>query len=307
MPKIVVIGSTNVDMIIKGDRIPKPGETVIGGKFHKAAGGKGANQAVAAARAGGDVTFISCIGDDVFGQESLAGFKKEGIDVDKIKTDTDNSTGIAFILVDENGENSISVASGANNHLKESDIDSIKEIIQRSDLILLQLEIPISVVQTAIRIAYESNVKVILNPAPAQTLTDKLLSMVSVLTPNETETEILTGIKVENEQSAKNAAKILSDKGVGTVIITIGDKGVYVTSKEDFLTMPGYSVTPVDTTAAGDTFNGAFAVYMAEGKGLKESIRFANAAGAISVTRLGAQPSIPMREEIEELINLGGE
>ena len=301
---IVVIGSSNVDMVVKGERIPKPGETIIGGDFHKAAGGKGANQAVAAARAGGDVTFIASVGDDIFGREAINGYQKDGINTEHIKVDPDHPTGTALILVDAKGENSIAVASGANANLSESDLSNTHRVIENSDIILMQLETPVKTIEAAAEMARRSGIKVILNPAPAQKLSDNLLAQVSILTPNETETEILSGIEVTDENDARRAAKILMDKGVEIVMITMGKRGVFLYTQEESRMIPAFQVEAVDTTAAGDTFNGALAVAIAEGKSMDEAIRFANAAGAISVTRMGAQPSTPYREEIEKMMHV---
>jgi ribokinase len=297
---IVVVGSTNVDLIIKGDKIPKQGETVLGGTFYKAAGGKGANQAVAASRAGGNVTFISCVGNE-YGDESIEGFRKDGINVDYVKKDPEVATGIALILVDKNGENSISVASGANLSLTVSDIQKAQQIIMDSDVLLMQLEIPIEVVEEAARIASSSGVKIILNPAPAQALSDELLKQVTILTPNESEAELLTGIEVKNETDAKKAASVILKKGVEVVIITIGSKGALLATKDETNIISAYKVDAIDTTAAGDVFNGALAIAIAENKSLVDAIQFANVAAAISVTRLGAQPSAPIRKEIENM------
>lgn len=299
---IVVVGSSNTDMIIKSEKIPKPGETVIGGKFYKAAGGKGANQAVAAARAGGEVTLISCVGDDVFGSEAISGLEKDGINIEYVKMDPEEASGIALIFIDGAGENSISVASGANLKLNESDIESAKMRISGADVLLMQLEIPIKTVEAASIIGKSAGAQVILNPAPAQPLRDELLKNVTVLTPNESEAELLTGIEVNDENDAEKASEILLEKGVETVIITLGSKGAFLNTKEESTLIRGFKVDAVDTTAAGDVFNGALAVAIAEGKELKPAILFANAAAAYSVTRIGAQPSAPKREEIEKFI-----
>lgn len=299
--KIVVVGSSNVDLIIKGDKIPDRGETVLGGTFYKAAGGKGANQAVAAARAGGDISFISCVGNE-YGEESIQGFRKDGINVDHVKKDPDVATGIALILVDKNGENSISVASGANLRLAVSDIQKARHIIADADVLLMQLEIPIDVVEEAAKIAFSAGVKTILNPAPARPLSDELLKSVSILTPNETETEILTGMKVKNETDAGEAASLIHKKGVDVVIITLGSKGALLASSNETKIIGGHKVKAKDTTAAGDVFNGALAVAIAENKSIDEATHFANAAAAVSVTRMGAQPSAPTRKEIDDIL-----
>jgi len=299
---IVVVGSSNTDMIIKVPRIPKPGETILGGKFNTAAGGKGANQAVAAARAGGKVTFVTRIGDDMFGIQAKEGFEKDNINVDHVLTDTEEPSGIALIFVDDKGENSIAVASGANACLSIKDVDNARSAIISADVLLMQLETPIDTIRAAVKIAQESDANIILNPAPAQPLDDNLLSNIDILTPNETEAELLTGIKVTDMESARKAGKNLLEKGLDTVIITLGSQGALLVTANMTELISGFEVDAVDTTAAGDTFNGTFAVGLAEGKELEESIRFANAAAALSVTKLGAQSSVPIRNDIEKML-----
>ena len=301
--KIVVVGSSNTDMIVKVPRIPKPGETILGGTFSTAAGGKGANQAAAAARAGGDVTFIARVGKDIFGKLALDGFKKDGINIDYVLRDKELPSGVALIFVAENGENSIAVASGANSNLSPEDIFAVKDIIANADILVMQLETPIETVAKAALIAFENGVRVILDPAPAQPLSDDVLRHISILTPNESESEILTGIKVKTKKDAENAACALIEKGVETVLITMGEKGVFVANSNISELITGCSVKAVDTTAAGDVFNGALAVALTENKSLHDSVLFANAAAALSVTKLGAQPSAPRRDEIEEFRN----
>lgn len=303
MSKIIVLGSSNTDMIIKVPRIPAPGETILGGKFVQAAGGKGANQAVAAARSGGDVTFIANTGDDNFGKEAIAGFKKEGINTDFIFVDNETPSGVALIFVGEDGENSIAVASGANGTLRPSHIREVENVIAEGNIFLTQLETPLETVKEAIGIANENGVKVILNPAPAQPLSNDLLKRIDILTPNLSEAELLTGIKVEDEKSAEKASKTLLARGVKTVILTLGSDGAFVMSNNIQKTIPGFKVKAEDTTAAGDTFNGALAVGLADGKPIEEVIRWAHAAAALSVTRMGAQPSIPDQKEIEGFLS----
>jgi ribokinase len=303
MSKIVVVGSSNTDMIAKIERIPKPGETVIGGKFSTAAGGKGANQAVAAARAGGNVTFIARVGEDMFGEQAVQGFVEDGIDVSHVLKDTEAPSGVALIFVDEKGENSIAVASGANANLAPADVEAASDAVTSADVLVMQLEVPLETVEAAAAIASANDVRVILNPAPAQPLSDELLRHVSVLTPNEGEAELLTGVKVESEKDAEAAAKALLAKGIKNVLVTLGAKGVLAADADGTQLVPGFEVKAVDTTAAGDVFNGALAVAIAEGKPLKQAVAFANAAGALSVTKLGAQPSAPSREQIDEFLN----
>jgi ribokinase len=300
--KIVVVGSSNTDMIVKVPRIPKPGETILGGKFSTAAGGKGANQAVAAARAGGEVTFIARVGNDMFGQQAYRGFEEDHINVEYVKTDQAEPSGVALIFVDEKGENSIAVASGANAQLSPEDVNEAAELIQSADILLMQLETPLDTVRRAAEIATGTGVRVILNPAPAMPLDDSLLSTLTIITPNESEAELLTGIPVTDVEGAEKASMVLLELGLEVVIITMGSKGALVKTKEQKQLIPGFEVDAVDATAAGDVFNGSLAVAIAEGKSLEDAVRFANAAAALSVTKLGAQPSIPKRDEIERLL-----
>ncbi|OGB62326.1 MAG: ribokinase [Caldithrix sp. RBG_13_44_9] len=300
--KIVVVGSSNIDMIVKVPRIPKPGETILGGVFATAAGGKGANQAVAAARAGGDVGFVARVGEDMFGEKSVQGFISDRINVNHVKIDKKNPSGVALIFLGEDGENSIAVASGANGVLSPEDVYSARKVIESADILVLQLEVPLESVRSAAEIATKAGVKVILNPAPACPLGDDILKLVTIITPNESEAELLTAIKVVDEKSAERAAKVLIEKGVETVLITLGPKGVWITSRNLSKLVSGFVVKAIDTTAAGDVFNGALAVAVAEKKSLLEAARFANAAAALSVTKLGAQPSAPVRKEIEEFL-----
>lgn len=303
MGKIIVVGSSNTDMIVKVPRIPTPGETILGGEFMTAPGGKGANQAVAAARAGGLVTFIANTGNDTLGEEAIEGFNKEGINTDYIFVDDDNPSGVALIFVGEVGENSIAVASGANGTLTPSKIKEIEDVIAGGDILLIQLETPLDTIEEAIRIANKNGVTVILNPAPAQSLSDDLLKKIDILTPNQSEAELLTGIEVTNEKTAKKAAGHLLSKGVKTVIVTLGSEGAFVMNKDFQKTIPGYKVDAKDATAAGDTFNGALAVGLSEGKSIEEAVQWSHAAAAISVTRMGAQPSIPNKKEIDNFVS----
>jgi ribokinase len=302
-PHILVVGSSNTDMIIKLERIPRPGETILGGEFVSAAGGKGANQAVAAARAGGDVTFVARVGQDMLGDAAVAGFVRDGIDVQHVTRDQAAPSGVALIFVARDGENSIAVASGANGCLSPADVKNAQAAIASTSNVLLQLETPMETVEAAVQLAARAKVAVILNPAPARVLPDTLLKLVSILTPNETEAELLTGIAVTTEATAAQAAEKLLARGVDTVILTLGARGAFVANASIRQLVPGFPVQAVDTTAAGDVFNGAMAVALGEGRPLLEAVRFANAAAAISVTRLGAQPSAPTRKEIELLID----
>jgi ribokinase len=299
---IVVVGSSNTDMIIKVPWLPKPGETILGGKFTTAAGGKGANQAVAAARAGGNVTFLARIGDDMFGQTAKEGFIQDKINVDYVLTDKSEPSGVALIFVAADGENCIAVAGGANNNLSPADVQKQSEVISSADILVMQLETPLETIHQAASIAAKNGVQVILNPAPAQKLSDDTLGHISILTPNEVEAELLTGIKIDSEEDAGKAADVLMGRGVDTVLLTLGSRGAYIATQEFKEMISGFTVKAVDTTAAGDVFNGALAVAIAENKPIREAISFANAAAALSVTKLGAQPSAPTKDEIDRFL-----
>ena len=295
---IVVIGSSNTDMVIRSSHLPVPGETVLGGSFMMNPGGKGANQAVAAAKLGGAVTFVARLGKDVFGQEALTAWQELGMQTEFIVTDAENPSGVALILVDQKGENCISVALGANAALDIEDVDRAADAIQSAAYMLLQLEVPMAAVAHAAQLAKQNATKVVLNPAPAQALSDELLDGLNIITPNQSEAELLTGIPVNDQSSAAQAASALRQKGVEIVIITMGSQGAYVQSEELDELIPAPLVKTVDTTAAGDTFNGALVVALAEGQPLREAIRFANAAAAYAVTQPGAQASTPLRHQI---------
>ena len=299
--KIVVVGSCNTDMVIKADRLPVPGETILGGTFFMNPGGKGANQAVAAARMGGNVTLISKTGNDVFGKQSVMLYTAENIKTDYIFSDPKHPSGVALITVDAQGENCIVVASGANAPLSPSDIDKASTEIESSDLILMQLEIPIETVEYVAEKAQKKDIKVILNPAPARALSDNLLKNLYIIIPNKSEAEILSGIKVTDIESAKLAANIISSKGVNIVVITLGSQGALIKEYDDFLFVDALKVEALDTTAAGDTFCGAVCVGLSEGKSILESVKLAARAAAITVTRMGAQSSIPYRSELPSL------
>ncbi|WP_136063372.1 ribokinase [Pontiella sulfatireligans] len=299
MSKIVVVGSSNTDMVIKSEHLPAPGETILGGEFFMNPGGKGANQAVAAARLGGDVVFVAKVGDDIFGQEAVQGFREAGINTDYIATDPEQPSGVATIMVDNQGENCIAVASGANNALRPEDVDNAMEQIEGADVLLMQLETPIETVEYAAKLGHDKGKTVILNPAPAQVLSDELLARLDVITPNETEAEILTGTQVETLEDAQKAAQVLRERDVGTVIITLGAQGAFVLSDSFSGLVPVRKVNVVDTTAAGDTFNGALAVGMARGMDIEAAVAYANKAAAVSVTRMGAQASAPSLDEVE--------
>lgn len=295
---IVVIGSSNTDMVIKADHFPVPGETILGGNFFMFPGGKGANQAVAASRLGENVLFIAKTGNDIFGKQALHQFRKEGIDTDYIIEDANQPSGVALITVDVKGENTIVVAQGANGTLSPEDILKAEKELGEADIILMQLEVPLATVLLAARIASRHTKKVILNPAPAQQLPDELLKELFIITPNESEAEILSGTKITDTNSIKAAAQKLYSKGVSNVVITLGADGAYLFNSDGGRLIPTTKVKPVDTTAAGDVFNGALAVAISENQSLDDAVKFANKAAALSVTRMGAQSSAPFRKEL---------
>jgi len=301
MEKILVVGSSNTDLIIKVPDIPRPGETLLGREFQTFPGGKGANQAVAAARGGGDVVFIASVGNDSYGDESVKGYKLDNINTENIKICKGIPSGIAMITISDSGENAITVASGANAELKPEDLDEAEEAFHEAEYMLVQLETPLETVQKAVELSSEFETKVILNPAPAAELPDEILSKVEIITPNETEAERLTGVEVKNEDDAKKAAGKLHDRGISTVIITLGSEGAFLSDRISGVEkiVPGFKVEAMDTTAAGDVFNGQLAVALAEGFSLEDAIRLSHAAAALSVQKLGAQSSIPRREETD--------
>ncbi|MBE7174625.1 MAG: ribokinase [Williamsia sp.] len=296
--QILVIGSSNTDMVVKTDKLPGPGETVLGGTFLMNPGGKGANQAVAAARLGGQVTFVAKVGNDLFGQQAIAGFQQEGISVEHVFTDDDHPSGVALINVDAAGENCITVAPGANAHLQPAETETALQAMQASTLVLLQLEIPLPTVEYAVQQAARQGLQVILNPAPAQPLPDALFPNLFLITPNETEAELLTGIPVKDLLTAEQAAQKLHDMGVANVVVTLGSKGAFLYTAQQKQLITTASVRAVDSTAAGDCFNGALAVALAEDQPLAEAVAFACRAASISVTRMGAQASMPTRNEV---------
>jgi ribokinase len=300
-PSILVVGSSCTDMVVRVDHLPRVGETVLGGEFASNPGGKGANQAVGAARAGGAVTFIGCIGHDAFGDQTVESLRSDGINLDYTVREK-TASGVALIFVGPEGQNSIAVAPGSNGKLTSAHLRQAREAFSKASVLLLQLETPLATVETAAQIASEAGAKTILNPAPARPLPSGLLQRLFLITPNETEAELLTGVNVTDATTAAKAASALLSKGVQNVIITMGGAGAYVANKDLGQMVPGFKVNAIDTVAAGDVFNGALAVALAEGKSLLEATRFANAAGAIAVTRHGAQASAPHRKEIERIL-----
>jgi ribokinase len=297
MSGILIIGSSNTDMVIKTDKLPLPGETVLGGNFFMNAGGKGANQAVAAARLGGRVTLITKLGDDIFGQQALDGFKKEKINTQYILTDRNSPSGTALIIVNNEGENSIAVAPGANAKLVPADIDQAGQI-EEAEIILMQLEIPIETIAYVAGKVKATQRKLVINPAPAQELSDEILDGLFLITPNETEAFVLTGIKVRDENSAFEAAEMFIKKGVEHVIVTLGSRGAVFQDRNQKFAVGAPVVKALDTTAAGDVFNGALVVALTESLNWKQAVTFAVQAASISVTRMGAQSSAPYRKEI---------
>ncbi|MGD8375688.1 MAG: ribokinase [Acidobacteriota bacterium] len=300
--RIVVVGSANTDMVLQVSRIPAPGETVLGGTFATHQGGKGANQAVAAARAGGRVTFVARVGRDDLGNRSLEGLRDGGVDC-KLVTVTDAApSGVALIFVDETGQNAIGVAPGANGTLTVADLEAAGEALRSARVVLAQLEVPMDCIRHLGARTANAGDRFILNPAPAQPLDEDLLPRVDILVPNESEASLLAGIEVTDRATAESAATALLAKGVGTVIVTRGEAGALIVTPEGSTDVPPYRVHAVDTTAAGDAFCGALAVALAEDRSLMDGVRFASAAAALSVTRPGAQPSLHHRSEIEEFL-----
>lgn len=299
---LAVLGSINADHILNLSRFPRPGETVIGETYSLAFGGKGANQAVAAGRAGADVAFIACLGEDDTGSRIRQQLTQDKVDTAAVETIKGTVTGVAMIFVNGEGENVIGISAGANAALTPDCVARHQSIIAQASALLMQLESPLASVLAAARIARAHQTQVILNPAPATALDDELLALVDVITPNETEAETLTGIAIRTDADAARASAVLHAKGIQTVLITLGRGGVWLSEQGQGERIPGFSVKAVDTIAAGDTFNGAFITARLEGKTLAEAVRFAHAAAAIAVTRPGAQPSVPWRTEIERFL-----
>jgi len=299
---IVVVGSLNMDLVVSLPKIPKPGETLLGGIFNSYPGGKGANQAVAASRLGGHVTMIGCVGDDSFGRQLIDNLSQESVDTTHILIKPDVSTGVALIQVDEQAQNSIAVASGANYCLTCDFVEKAMQAIEKVDFVVMPLETPLETIYTAVRVANHKGAKVILNPAPAQVLENDLLDKVDYLIPNEFEVATMTGLQINSIADANLAAQQLLKSGVKNLIVTLGNKGSILfigkTNKTEII--PAWKVQAVDTTAAGDCFVGAFAVGLSNGKSIKDAAEFASAAAAISVTRVGAQPSLPKLDEVNQ-------
>ncbi|AOP80268.1 ribokinase [Enterobacter hormaechei] len=303
---LVVLGSINADHILNLEMFPTPGETVTGNQYQVAFGGKGANQAVAAGRSGANIAFIACTGDDDTGERVRKQLASDNIDIAPVSVVAGESTGVALIFVNAEGENVIGIHAGANAALTTERVEAQRGIIAGAEALLMQLESPVESVLAAAKIAHENHTSVVLNPAPARVLSDELLALVDIITPNETEAEKLTGIRVENDDDAARAALALHEKGIGTVIITLGSRGVWASVNGEGRRVPGFKVKAIDTIAAGDTFNGALVTALLEGKAMDDAIRFAHAAAAIAVTRKGAQPSVPWRKEIDEFLSQQG-
>jgi ribokinase len=301
-PSILVIGSTNTDMVIKADHLPAPGETILGGNFFMNSGGKGANQAVAAKRLGGNVTLIAKTGNDIFGERAIQLFKEEGIQIDHMITDTEHPSGVALITIDKNAENCIVVASGANASLSPADLLPANDLIKKAGIVLMQLEIPLDTVLHVAAIAAAHQCKVILNPAPACPLPDALFQNITIITPNKKEAEMLSDTIITDLESIRYAALSIRNKGVGTVIITLGAQGAFISNKDMEQLIPAPLVKAIDTTAAGDVFNGALAVALSEGQSLADAVAFGCKAASVSVTRLGAQAAAPYRHEVEPIL-----
>ncbi len=301
--QLTVVGSLNMDLVIRSPRIPQPGETIIGSDFQTVPGGKGANQAVAAARLGGQVTMVGRVGEDPFANVLVENLISAKIDVSHLQRDKEASTGVALIVVDDSGENSIVIASGANMRMTEGDVDAAEAAIAKSDVLVLQLEVPLPVVKRSAQIAQSHNVTVILNPAPARELPSELLTLVDVLVPNESEAALLTGMPTESQGDLEKAASNLLKSGVGSVVITLGKRGAYLAGPDfDSKVYEAFSIQPIDTTASGDAFMAGLAVNYGEGKTLAEAVRCGNATGALAAMRFGAQTSLPERLEVEGLL-----
>ena len=300
--KIVVIGSSNIDLIMKMSHLPQRGETVTDAVFMQTFGGKGANQAVAAARAGGHVAMVNCVGDDRYGAAIRENLREAGIDIDGVFTESGVASGTALVMIGDDGDNYLSVAPGANYRLVRAQIDQVRPLIAQAAMIVLQCEILPDTLQYAIEIAGEHGRPIMLNLAPARPLPDACLQKLTYLIVNEAEAQFLCGTRVDSLPAAEAAAQAIRTKGPDVVIITLGSQGACVCSSESTSHVPAFPVQAVDATAAGDTFCGSLAASLVEGRPLAEGVRFASAAAAIAVTRLGAQPSIPRREEIDRFL-----
>lgn len=302
-PKVTVVGSYNTDLVVRSPRMPEKGETILGGPFFSGPGGTGANQAVAAARLGAEVTMVLKLGNDQFGDLAVKNLQEEKISLDYVFRTDESHTGVAFIIVDDTGENLIVVASGTNSLLTPADIDQAHRALVDADIVLFQLESPIETVQYAVKLAYEAGVTILLNPAPGRVLDSGILSMIDILTPNQTEAEIITGLSISTPEQEKAAADVLLTHGVKAAVLTLGAEGALLATRKGKRVIPGYEVHVVDTTGAGDAFNGALAVAVAEGRSLEDAVTFANATAALQVTRVGTAPAMPTRNEVENFLH----
>ena len=305
-PKICVVGSSMIDLISKVPRLPKLGETLVGSSFHLGYGGKGANQAVRAAKLGAQVTMVNKVGRDVFGEGTLKNYQEQGIDTTHVMFDESRFSGVAPIFVDDNAQNFIVIVPGANSGLSPADVQSARQVILDADILICQLEIPIETTLEAFRVAKSGNVRTILNPAPAAPIPDELLQLADIFAPNETETELLTDLPVGTLAEAEVAARKLLSRGTKTVILTLGERGALLVDKDTVESIPAVKVDAVDPTGAGDAFVGSLAVYLGEGLSLRDAIRRANAVAALSVTRIGTQVSFPKRAEADDFLKQHG-
>ncbi len=301
IPRIAVIGSANVDLVIRAHHAPAPGENVLGDDLRMIPGGKGANQAVAVARLGGRARFIGRVGRDSFGEMLLASLRAAGVETGDAAALADAPTGVALIVIDSHGQNSIVVAPGANRRLTPADIQALRPALEKLDAILMQLEIPIETVVHAIRLAREINVPVILDAGPALAQPPEEIFRVALLSPNEAEAGALLGCAIRDLKDAEEAGREMLRRGAGAVALKLGSKGALLVTEEECLHVPALAVNVVDTTAAGDAFTAALAVYRAEGLPLPQAVRMANKAGALATTKLGAQPSMPTRAEVDAM------
>ena len=302
MKSVVVVGSVNVDIFLKVPRMPQVGETILGRRFYWHIGGKGANQAVGVARLGVPLYFVGKVGNDPFQQRIVDQLKREGVNTEFVVQDEGNPSGMAVILVDEEGRNCITVIGGANRNLSKKDVERARKVILKADILLLQLEIPLETVEYTLRLARESGVCTVLNPAPANILNPGILSNTEILVPNRDEAEKLTGVKIASHQKAKEAGALLLGKGVKAVVLTLGEEGAFLVTREKIRHFYEVPVKPLDTTGAGDSFIAALVTVLIQGKDLEEAVRYANYAASLSVTKLGAQASLPHKEELENFI-----
>ena len=302
-PKILVVGSLHMDLTVKAETIPRIGETVLGKEFKMAPGGKGANQAVAAAKLGSEVTIVGRVGADFYGDRLIENAEHYGINTEFVVRDPETYTGIALIMVDKKGNNIISVAQGADSRCATEDVDKAENTLRTSDVLLVQLEIPISVVEYAVRKASRYGVRTILNPAPAHKLSKRIMHDAFILTPNEREAELLSGLRITDIDSARKAAKRIVEEGTRNVVLTIGKKGAILATREEIVHVPAPPVKAIDTTGAGDAFCAALAVSVSSGRNLKESVGFANWAGAYATTKVGAQEALPLLKELRRFMH----